>query len=325
MKKKNILIGLLMIILILITIAHFLLPILALDIITNYKPYTFEKVLSNPDMCIDFGINDCKTPNDYGFRFEEINYISLDETSLNGWYINALKPSAKCMLIIHGRTSNRLKTMKYLALVDSFDLDTAYNIFIPDLRNSGKSEKAKTLMGYKFGEDVTASLLMLHEKREQDTVMLYGFSMGAMAIANAIGRPDLKSKIEEKGIYIEKIILDSPLSNVKSTLRDQTSKVPFSGFYFDRIFNRYSNQINGFGENMRLSKLIPKKNPILILQSKDDQLTLSKNLESELQNMHDYSQLSVTFFEGPDHVRIFQDTTTKSKYLQAFNKFLNVK
>ena len=323
MKKKKILTGLMVITLIVIAGFHFMLPVVALDFITNYEPYTFEKVLSNPEMCIDYGINDCKTPKDYGFVFEEIDYVSLDATSLNGWYMNALKPSTKCLLIIHGRTSNRLKTMKYLALVDSFDLDTAYNIFIPDLRNSGKSAKAKTLMGYKFGEDVTASLLMLHQKFKQDTVMLYGFSMGAMAIANAMGRPELKSKIMEKGIHIEKIILDSPLSNVMSTLRDQTAQVPFSDFYFNQIFDRYSNHINGFGENMRLSKLIPKNIPTLILQSKDDRLTLSKNLDSELQNMQDYNSLYVTYFEGPDHVRLFQDTTTRSKYLQAFYKFLN--
>ena len=67
--------------------------------------------------------------------------------------------------------------MKYLALVDSLELDSAYNIFIPDLRNSGKSAPSKTYMGYKFGEDVTASLLMLQQKLGQDTIILYGFSV----------------------------------------------------------------------------------------------------------------------------------------------------
>jgi pimeloyl-ACP methyl ester carboxylesterase len=212
--------------------------------------------------------------------------------------------------------------MKYLALVDSFHLDSAYNIFIPDLRNSGKSAKAKTLMGYKFGEDVAASLIMLNQHYDQDTMFLYGFSMGAMAIANVVGRPELKSMIEEKDIHIEKIILDSPLANVKETLREQTSSVPLSNIYFDRIFDLYSNQIDGFGDKMRLSKLLPRNIPTLVLQSKDDHLTLVKNLDTEIYAMKDFHQLKVSYFDGPDHVRIFQDTTTRVKYLQSVQAFI---
>jgi len=322
MKKRKFLYGLIILIFSGSIAAHFLLPGIALDIITNYEPYTFEKVLGNPDMRVNYGIGDYESPNDYGYDFNDIDYISLDGTALNGWYINAKKPRGKCMVIIHGRTSNRLKTMKYLALVDSFHLDTAYNIFIPDLRNSGKSAKAKTLMGYKFGEDVAASLIMLNKQYHQDTMLLYGFSMGAMAIANVVGRPELSSMIEEKDIHIEKIILDSPLANVKETLRDQTSSIPLSSIYFERIFHLYSNQINGFGEHMRLSELLPKNIPTLVLQSRDDHLTLIKNLEAEIQTMKDYSHLKVCYFEGPDHVRIFQDTTTKINYLQSVEAFL---
>ncbi len=322
MKKRKIFYGFIAVILIGAIAAHFLIPGIALNIITNYEPYTFEKVLNNPDMRVNYGIGDYQSPKDYGYDFEDIDYISLDSTALNGWYISAEKPSGKCMVIIHGRTSNRLKTMKYLALVDSFHLDTAYNVFIPDLRNSGKSARAKTLMGYKFGEDVAASLMMLNRQYHQDTMILYGFSMGAMAIANVVGRPELNSMIKENNIHIEKIILDSPLANVKETLRDQTSSIPLSNIYFDRIFHLYSNQINGFGEKMRLSGLLPKNIPTLILQSKDDHLTLVKNLDTEIQTMKDFEQLQVTYFEGPDHVRIFQDTTTKVNYLKSVQAFL---
>ncbi len=299
-------------------------PGIALGFITDYKPYTFEKVFSSPEMCADFGIDQNKSPIDYGFDFEEVDYLGMDSIALNGWYVKAKRPSNKIIAIIHGRTSNRLKTMKYLALVDTFDLDTAYNIFIPDLRNSGKSQPSKTAMGYKFGEDVTATLVYLKEHYEQDTFMLYGFSMGAMAISNALGRPDLKSKLKENDIFIEKVILDSPLSNVKETLRDQTSEVLLSSYFFDEIFELYSKQINGFGEKMRLSKLFPKDIPLLILQSKDDHLTLNDILSIELNEMKDFSNINVVYFEGPDHVRIFQDNRTREQYLDAVGDFLTL-
>jgi predicted alpha/beta-fold hydrolase len=299
-----------------------MIPGAAFKLITDYKPYTHEKVFGDSEMCTDYGINNCRSPEDYGYSSVEQNYFSLDSLALNGWFISAKKPSNKCIVFIHGRTSNRLKTMKYLALVDSLDLDFAYNIFIPDLRNSGKSAPSKTYMGYKFGEDVTATLLMLKESFAQDTMILYGFSMGAMAIGNALGRSELNNLLEKNQIVVEKIILDSPLANVKETLRDQSSEVLFGSVYFPEIFRRYSESVNGFGEQMRLSKLLPMSTPLLILQSKDDHLTLSEDLEIELNEMREYQNLYVVFFEGPGHVRIFQDDRTKVKYIQTVEKFL---
>jgi hypothetical protein len=74
---------------------------------------------------------------------------------------------------------------------------------------------------------------------------------------------------------------------------------------------------------MRLSKLLPMSTPLLILQSKDDDLTLSEDLEIELNEMQEYQNLYVVFFEGPDHVRIFQDDRTKVKYLETVALFLS--
>jgi pimeloyl-ACP methyl ester carboxylesterase len=322
MKFKSIVITLFTVAVIIIFIKA-LMPQIAFRMVTNYEPYTHEKVFSDPQMCADYGINNCKSPEDYGYGFKELNFYSLDSISLNGWFIQAKNASNKCIVLIHGRTSNRLKTMKYLALVDSLDLDTAYNVFIPDLRNSGKSEPSKTYMGYKFGEDVTATLMMLKDNFRQEAFILYGFSMGAMAVSNALGRPELNNHLAQNNIIIEKIILDSPLANVKETIRDQSSEIPLGGLFFENAFNLYSASIHDFGEQMRLSKLLPKSIPVLILQSRDDHLTLAKDLDTELHEMKDYQNLHIVYFEGPDHVRIFQDDQTRVKYLDVVEAFLS--
>ena len=109
------------------------------SLITDYDRYTFEYVTSNPEMVENYGIGSNRNPADYGFpNYEEIDYETLtDGLALNGWYVPASKEGIKQTLMInHGRTSNRLKTMKYLALVKEQGLDSLYNIFIPDLRNS---------------------------------------------------------------------------------------------------------------------------------------------------------------------------------------------
>ncbi len=320
---KKILISILGLLILATIAAYMFIPGIVLDMITTYDPYTFEMVLSNDTMRQDFAIPNQNKPEDYGFKSEEVDYKSLDGTNLNGWYVRANKSTSHCLVLIHGRTSNRLKTMKYLTLVDSLQLDTCYNVFIPDLRNSGKSEPAKTYMGYKFGEDVTASLLMLHQKYQQDTFFLYGFSMGAMAIANAVGRPELSEKEQAEGIMVEKIILDSPLANVKKTLHEQANEVPIAKPFFNKVFSKYSDEIHGFGEQMKLSELLDANIPTLILQSEDDKTTLPKILKEEVKEMPQFNRLKVVYFHGPDHVRTFQDPTTKVAYIDAVRGFVS--
>ena len=211
--------------------------------------------------------------------------------------------------------------MKYLALVDSLGLDTLYNVFIPEKRNSGKSESSKTYMGYKFADDIVASLLFLHDNYHQDTALIYGFSMGAMAAVNAITRKDLKA-IYSHRITVDKVILDSPLANVKATIRDQASDMWFGELIFEKTFDYYSRLIDDFGEDMRLSKLIDPDMPTLILQSMDDQLTKVAFLEEEIAQLEMPSNTQVVYFNGPGHVRMFQCENSRSKYLAEVGNFI---
>ena len=300
---------------------YFFLPRIMVGMITDYDPYTFEVVFSDKLLMEEYGINENRRPEDYGFSSRELGFESIDGTKLNGWYIPAQKPSGTCLMFIHGRTSNRLKPLKYLALADSLDLDSTYNIFIPDLRNSGKSQEATTYMGYKFAEDVVASMLLMHDEYHQDQFLLYGFSMGAMAILNVIARDDLKS-IYQNRIAIEKIIFDSPLVHVKKTLKDQTGNIFMANYFFDEVFDLYSNRINGFGEKMTLSHLLDPEIPTLILQSKNDSTTKADILESELGNLKNCEHLHVHYFDGPGHVKIFQDESTKMEYVHRVSTFV---
>lgn len=307
---------------ILIVIVWISIPFLGVKMITNYPPYTFEKVLSDSSLRAEYGIGHRSSPEDYGFQAVELNFYSLDSTRLNGWYIPAKNTTHHCLVFVHGRTSNRLKTMKYLALVDSFDLDEQYSIFIPDLRNSGKSHPAKTYMGYKFAEDVTAAMQFMQSSFQQDTFMLYGFSMGAMAILNTEGRSDLQDIIHQHHITIERVLLDSPLSNVKATLFHSVSDTGVLRHFFDDIYNKYSDRIGGHGENMKLSALYDANIPMLILQSHDDHTCPADVLNQEITNIPSGNKPDIVYFEGPGHVKLFQNRRTRAKYLAAVKDFL---
>jgi pimeloyl-ACP methyl ester carboxylesterase len=311
---------------ILLSLAFFVIPHVVVREITNYEPYTFSSVLDYDSMREDYGIYENNNPSDYGFQtVENIDFKSFyDNTQLNGWYIPSKQASDQCIIFVHGRTSNRLKAMKYLALIDSLDLDNNYNIFIPDLRNSGKSAPAKTYMGYKFAEDPLGAISIMHLNKGQNGIVLYGFSMGGMAIQELIGNSRLKNELDKKNIKINRIILDSPLSNVKETLWISSKEMKLPRFIFNRAWKIFNIELNGEGDNLRLSHLLKTTTiPILIIQSHDDHTTLSVVLDNELENLGEKDNVKVVYFSGTEHVRTFQNPAKMHKYIEAVRDFFS--
>ncbi len=115
--------------------------------------------------------------------------------------------------------------MKYLELFQSAGIDTLYNVMIPDLRNSGRPQPDVTMTGFEFAEDIATNMLWLSENKQQTDIVLYGFSMGAMAVATLVNRSELVDQINNAGINISKIILDSPVANVEKS-SDVVEQIP---------------------------------------------------------------------------------------------------
>ncbi|MCC5931024.1 MAG: hypothetical protein JJU28_17390 [Cyclobacteriaceae bacterium] len=294
--------------------------------ITHFDPYRFETVLDYDSMRREYGIYDKSSPADYGFpAFVEVNFQSLnDSIKLGGWFIHSAPQSKACIILIHGRTSNRLKPMKYLHLIREGGLDTLYNIFIPDMRNSGKADAAETYMGYKFAEDALSAILFAHQRYGQEVFVPFSFSMGAMATFNIIGRDDLRLRLEEKGIIIDKIIVDSPLSNVRETLSKSARDMKLPAFIFNRAYAIFNRQINGFADSMSMHTLLSKNynTPILVIQSRSDETTPYSILEEELLLLDDHDNIESWIMEGPGHVKIYQDSAFMNDYIQKVLEFM---
>ncbi len=295
------------------------------SMITDYDRYTFDFVLEDAEMVEDYAIGNNRNPSDYGFfNYEEVDFETLfDGLKLNGWYVPSSKQGVnQTLLINHGRTSNRLKTMKYLALIKDKGLDSLYNIFIPDLRNSGKSEEAKTALGYEFAEDITASMKMLKDRYNQKEFVLWGFSMGAMASATAVNRPDLVEYQEKEGLKVNKLILASPLSNIKETSRIAGAEMGVPNFIFNISWKHFDKVVEGWSENMKFSYLLSnKKLPALVLYGNGDATTPAEILEAEIEGqMNVYPVL----FKGADHVRIYTEPEFKERYTDKVDTFLRM-
>ncbi len=315
-----------LIVLVLVVVAgfYFLVKPYFVGLITDYDRYTFEYVLENDTLRTDYGLTNQTNPKDYGFEFEEIDFETLtDGLALNGWYVPARNEGIQQTLLInHGRTSNRLKTLKYLELVADYGIDTLYNVFIPDLRNSGRSEEAKTALGYEFAEDITASMQMLKDQYGQQEFVLWGFSMGAMASAITVNRPDLVEYQKANDLKVNKLILASPLSNVKETSWVEGQRMGIPRFIFDAAWSGFDGLVDNWTEQMKFSYLLNNnKLPALVLYGNGDATTPAEILEAEIEGqMNVYPVL----FQGADHVQIYTQPEFKERYASRVDAFLRM-
>ena len=286
----------------------------------DFEPYTFQRVLEDSLLRVRYGIVNQKSPRDYGFKnVEEVSFnSSLDNLELSGWYVNSAPESKTTVLIIHGRTSNRLKTMKFLQIFKETGLDSMYNFFIPDMRNSGKSTPASTYMGYKFAEDIHGSLSFLKEKG-QNKFVIYAFSMGAMATCTMIDREDLP---KAKGSVL-KLILDSPLSNAKKTVQKSAEEMGLPNFMFENAYEEFSEEMNGYSERMAIGTQLKGVNiPILIIQSNDDVKTPTALTKEQLEILGDKPNIESWFMDGPEHVRIYTEDKFREEYTKRVEDFM---
>ncbi|MGB3465789.1 MAG: alpha/beta hydrolase [Cyclobacteriaceae bacterium] len=317
---KKILIGLLLIFILILSIGFFYGPTYTFQMITDYEPFTFDRVLGDSTWMAEYQIGDRDHPEDYGYEnTEEVTFSSLkDNLQLSAWYVPASQPTDSTIFMIHGRTSNRLKTMKYLELFKDKGLDTLYNIFIADMRNSGKSEGASTYMGYKFAEDIAGGLEFLSNEKNQNHFILYGFSMGAMATFTLFGRDDLDASRYD----VQKIIVDSPLTNVDAVLRENADKLGLPDFIFDKAYGNMNEATDNYTGKLKMAPQINGLDiPILVLQSNHDRTTPARHTKEQLANLSD-SKISTWFMDSADHVKLYTHPDYRETYANKVDTFI---
>ena len=112
-----------------------------------------------------------------------------------------INPSKTCIVYAHGLGSNKLEVIPILKHFKNL----SYDICSFDFSGSGKSQGKYTSYGLREQDDVSAILAWLDQKEYYEDYILWGRSMGSVAIVLSQGLL-LNSKIK-------KIILDSPFSS----------------------------------------------------------------------------------------------------------------
>ena len=146
-------------------------------------------------------------PGRHGLRYEEVAFPSpLDGTILRGWYIPALRPTGRAVVIVPGIDSNRLVGGVSLRLAADLVAD-GFDVLAFDLRAQGTSDGDTLSFGAREQDDVIGAVT-LAQARGARHVAVIGFSMGAAATMLAAARSP----------GIEALVLDSAFADLRDTL-----------------------------------------------------------------------------------------------------------
>lgn len=292
----------------------------------TYDPVTMEMPYTSAPLIPEFALDGRRTPSDFGVEtWREVSTPSFIDRSLQlrGWLLPATGgPSSEAIVFVHGRWSNRLKPMGYLELMQTLGLDETHHLLFPDLRNSGASDEAETGMGYHFAEDLTAWLLHLHETVGVERVTIYAFSMGAMATAVMGARPELKAALDEQGLQVERVVMDSPLSNVQGNVEMNAARQGFPTWLVAMGLHSFSRTVDSALPSLRLSQLRPATTwPWLILQGTADVTTPHVLLQREVAAM-DPAHVRLRTFPDGQHVKMYRASAHRAAYTAEVAAFL---
>ena len=136
-----------------------------------------------------------ETPEAYDLVYET-HWIRNNDIELEAWYLPVAQSSAT-IVMFHGYAAAK---SSMLAEAQAFN-ELGYSTFLIDFRGSGGSNQSNTSIGYFEAEDVEASVTYVRNMFGQQQVILYGQSMGSVAILRAVAELNVKPN----GIIIEAV------------------------------------------------------------------------------------------------------------------------
>lgn len=176
-------------------------------------------------------LND-STPDTYDLAYETHCFGVNDETELEAWYIP--HPEAKgVVLMFHGYASSK---SSLLPEAKAFN-ELSYATFLVDFRGSGGSNQSETSIGFHEAEDVTASVEYVQTRLGQRDVILYGQSMGGVAILRAI---------DVHGVKPQRIIIEAIFDRMVSTIENRFASMGLPSFPTAQILIFWGSIINGY-------------------------------------------------------------------------------
>lgn len=237
------------------------------------------------------------TPQFYGLNYKIYQIEENSEVSLEGWLIPHVHPIGH-IIMFHGYAAAKSSILPEAVAFHKM----GYDVFMVDFRGSGGSNLSETSIGYYESNDVVASVQFIEDNFGWDNFVVYGQSMGAVAILKAVN---------DRSIRPDKIIIESVYDRTISAVNNRFNSMNIPSFpssYVLVFWGSIIERFNGFSHNpVDYAKNV--HSPILFLHGDSDpRATLEqvKNVYKQAQ-----SQKTLVIFENAVHESLYLSNPEK--------------
>lgn len=157
-----------------------------------------------------------KTPQDDGLTAETRRIASTKGVELEVWHIPHQQPRA-IVLLAHGYAASKASLLREARAFHDMGCATC----LVDFRGSGGSSGTQTTVGVDEADDVARVVEHLQSTSPQCPLILYGQSMGSVAILRAIS---------QNGVRANAVIIESPFDRLLSTVENRFSAMGLPAF-----------------------------------------------------------------------------------------------
>lgn len=220
-----------------------------------------------------------QTPQDIGLSYEthQITLAALEK--LEAWFIPSESSRGVVLLFPPYGASKQ-------ALLPPSKIfhDLGYDALLVDFRGVGGSSGSETTLGIREAEDVAQAVSYAQQKWSGRPILLYGASMGAVAVMRAISH---------EGITPSAVILESPFDRLLNTVRHRFEAMGIPSFPGAELivwWGGWQQQVNGFAHNpVEYAKKI--KCPVLLMYGEYDKRVTLQDITSILDMLPGQKQL----------------------------------
>lgn len=227
------------------------------------------------------GINIPKPKNAAVPSFEYETVFLESEEKLAAWHVK--RPNSKgTILMFHGYSSSKSGILPYSEVFNQ----KGYSTFLVDFMGSGESTGFTTTVGFKESKDVKVAFDYIKAKNPNGPIILFGTSMGAVAIMKAI---------QDFQIKPDKIILECPFGSMRTTTKKRFEAMNLPSFPFAEILLFYGGLQTGFNpfrhNPTEYAKAIDL--PTLLLYGAKDARVTRPEIDEIFQNLKGAKQLGI--------------------------------
>ena len=247
-----------------------------------------------------------RTPADLNLSFATLRLRAADGVELEAWHIAHPDPCATVVLF-HGYGTCKSKLLNEAGAFHKLRCNT----LLVDFRGSGGSEGNTTTLGVYEALDVAAACDLAQKLDPHGPPILYGRSMGSVAILRAIA---------QYGVRPEGVILECPFDRLLGTVEHRFAAMSLPSFPSAELlvfWGGVQHGMNGFAHNpVEYASRVDC--PVLLLHGQQDKRVSVSEVEAVCANLPGKKRLEI--FPDVGHEACYR--TRPDLWIQHVSAFL---